>query len=252
MAGGGCGAADGGTGPDVLLGSDVRLGPALFHGDFDTGDLSQWPIVRRRGGGRLRLVRGPVHDGEFAARFEVRPGGGAGGSAAELAVGACGERRRCPSDLEGLERWYGWSSFVGRSDSGHDDGWLVLATWAGADALAPALALELRDRTVRLRGRLRRGQVTLWRAPLERERWQSFTVRIHLSSSRRRGFVELWRNGRPVLRREPAKTLWRSPAGRPDPLVFAVGLQTRSGLEAAQVIYHDSVRVGRRSVDVTP
>ena len=114
-------------------------GRALAVGDFETGGLTQWSVAARKRASSIQVVRSPVRQGRYAARFEVRRGDNpiGFGDRAQIQINT-GER-------EGQVRWYSWSTRVAR-DFPRYGAWQVLAQWhAGIPAgQVPDLGTTLR------------------------------------------------------------------------------------------------------------
>src|SRR5207302_10620647 len=84
----------------------VRADP-IWRGDFETGTLSQWDEVEGLSS-RLTVVPSPVRQGKYALRVELRNGDYANG-------GTRNELVRSEPQIEGMDRYYGWSTMFDAS-----------------------------------------------------------------------------------------------------------------------------------------
>jgi hypothetical protein len=234
----------------LALGLLVELwgsGDAPAHGphrlDFETGDLSQYDSAERAGPDRLRVVRSPRRQGRYAGRFEVRAGdtqAATTGIRAELIAERDGGRKVGPGD----ERWYRWSTLFPRAYPLSDQ-WQTFVQWKNDGTGSPPLAMTVNGDEILLSGGKQNGFHEFWKAPIDRGRWHDFVAHIRWSPSVRRGSVSLWHNGRPVVRRVRAATLYRDEDGRAIGNYLKIGLYRSSAIRRTQVLYHDGLMVAR-------
>jgi hypothetical protein len=212
--------------------------------DFETGDLSQFDSAQRAGDDRLRVVRRPRRQGRYAARFEVRAGdtqAATTGIRAELIAERDGGRMVSA----GEERWYRWSTMFSRSYPLSED-WQTFVQWKNDGTGSPPLAMTVNGDEILLSGGNQNAFHEFWRAPIERHRWHDFVAHIRWSPNERRGFVELWHNGRHVVPRTRTATLYRDDEdGQPIPNYLKIGLYRSSAIRSTQVLYHDGLVVAR-------
>lgn len=215
--------------------------PALFVGDFETGDFSQWSTVQEVADDRAQVLGAPVRQGSYAARFEVRDGDlVAAGERAEVLWGSSA----IPTLREGEEHYIGWSTYFPAdfpNTNGHS---LFMQTHPSGTGFPP---IEMRcdngQISIYVRG------ATPWATPLTRGAWHDFVVRAHWSADAGVGFVELWHNGQKVLSNHRAATLEKPGFDsylklgyyRPSQLAIPTG-----------VVYHDAMRVGTSYDAVAP
>lgn len=206
----------------------LRLGPVVWLGGFESGDLSQWETqsactddgltAADVGNTCISVVTEPRRDGDHAARFRVGPHtrGAAESARAEVFLST-----RETGSVEGQEWYYAWSTLF--PTAGNDGWWDVGGDWnyfsqfhntdgdcgaalaLGVDATSgePGLYLEL----IRHRRRVCGEDVELRKfdlGPLRFDHWYEFVLRVRWSSDPRRGEVELWLNGERVV----APTRW--------------------------------------------
>jgi Polysaccharide lyase len=237
-----------GSGPGAPLQRAAALGgTVLASGDFETGTLDQWGgqyVVAERS---ARVVRRPVRQGRFAARFEVRNGDNPIGFGDRSQVALQTDER------EGQVRSYQWSTLFAKDFPSYS-AWQVAAEWhANADGPPPLGFYVERDSLV-LRANRHSGPgrplgaVDLWRGPLRRGRWVDIGLRVRWSGRDKRGWVELWIDGaRQRLDdgsyRRAVRTMY---PGRGN--YFILGYYRASGLRRTGVVYHDGFRMmtGRR------
>ena len=82
-----------------------------WSGDFETGDFSQWPASHVQANpGDAVIVASPARQGRYAAKFTVDPG--------DNPIGSTGERSQVYADqattdgYEGREQWWAWSTML--------------------------------------------------------------------------------------------------------------------------------------------
>ena len=215
--------------------SAAALGPqpaALWLGDFETGNLSQWTLVQSVSSDRIRVTPDPVRQGRFATRFEVRDGDDEGGERAELARTAIKEK-------PGSEYFYGWSTYFA-PDFPNAPSWQEIIQWKGDGSGSPPLAVDVDDNVLKLQaGPQVSDRSPLWQTTLQRGRWLDFVVHVKWSSDARVGFVEMWFNGAKVLERRSLSTMY---AGKENYL--KQGIYRSSDISGTSVVWHDGMRVG--------
>jgi hypothetical protein len=254
----------------VLSSSDESTEPAgavIWSGDFETGDASQWPTVQAERGG-VRAVTSPSRQGVYAGRFVVRPGASPvpGGERAEVST---------DQDLidgeEGDEAWYGWSTrfppnlnplvglgekniftqfhagpegdprvctppitFSVKTDGGAEPR-IQFTARGGAYATGdPADCRRESDR----RWYLGTAEVGVWR---------DFVLHVGWSSDPAKGFVEVWLDGEPVIRRTRMATLFEQ-----DGYVYLKQGFYRDESPRTSVVFHDGMTVGTSYEAVAP
>jgi hypothetical protein len=217
-------------------------GHQLADGDFETGNLTQWSVAARARPSSITVVRKPVRQGRFAARFEVRRGDNpiGFGDRAQIQINT-GER-------EGQTRWYSWSTQFAKNFPRYAN-WQLVAQWhARADGSPPiGFFVDDDDLVLQVHRTGRPGQVLgvvdIWRGPLLRGRWRDIKMHVHWSGSDRLGWVELWIDGARQrfddgsLRRR-IRTMFPGIGN-----YFAIGYYRQSGLARTGVVYHDAFRM---------
>jgi hypothetical protein len=173
--------------------SDTRA----FAGDWETGDASQWsgnhwnqnvPLSDQ-----FAIVSDPVHQGNFAARFTVRPGDRFGSTSGErsevLYTGA--------NEVEGDDVWYAWSTLF-PSDWTTPSGWSIFAQWHSSYPVSPPISFNMKGERIQVNfntGAVDSGGATVKPVypitdALERGVWNDFVV--HIVWSPTAGSIQVW------------------------------------------------------------
>lgn len=203
----------------LLLGSLAAPGAAdagiIERLDFETGNLRQWDDVQalRR---RVILLRSPVRQGRFAARFYVRPG--------DDPIGASGERAEVfelTGEREGVVSWWRWSTRFPIGFRPVRGNWNVFTQWhhSGSNCPPPVtFDVKRTSRGSNIGMTLRAGWLNTttcesqvdqrWTfARLRRGRWYNFRFHVKWCSCGG-GFVQVRMNGRTVLPKTYTPTLY--------------------------------------------
>jgi hypothetical protein len=217
-------------------------GRVITSGDFETGDLRQWSGVARVRSSSVRVVRAPVRQGRYAARFEVRRGDNpiGFGDRAQIQIGT--------DEREGQVRWYSWSTKVARNFPSYRS-FQVLAQWHAKAGGSPPLALFAVGDHLVVRAHRHRapgdliGVRDIWRGPLRRGTWRDIKMRVQWSGSDRRGWVELWIDGRRQrfddrTTRRRIRTMYPGVGN-----YFTMGYYRQSGLTRPGIVFHDGFRM---------
>ena len=215
-------------------------GRVLKRADFESGNLRQWNGVETVNRRRVRVVRSSIQ-GRFAGRFEVRNG------ESPFGIGERAEVQIRTSEREGQVRWYSWSTKFARNfPIARRGAWQVVTQWhANANGSPPLGFFVDRNRLI-LRAhrhsapRRLLSVRDLWSGPLRRGKWNHIKMRVRWSGSDRKGWVELWMNGRKVLKRTKVRTLY--PGIRN---YFKQGYYRCSCLTKTGVVFHDGFRQSR-------
>ena len=175
--------------------------PGVFRGDWETGDASQWTSNQWNKDAPLSqqfaIVGDPVRQGNFAARFTVRPGDkfmSTSGERSEVVWAGSGES-------EGEDYWYSWSTLF---PSGWSEpfGWGYFVQWhASLSSTTPPIAFNAREDAAYVQvntGSLNSAGTTgtvRYRLPLldslHKGRWNDFIAHIHWSSGND-GSITVW------------------------------------------------------------
>ena len=242
--GGAAGGGGGGAGtPAAPPAADAPLpGKTIFRGDFETGSISQWAGFQRVADDRISVVRSPVRQGSYAARFEVRNGDN------PIGFGDRAEVQSSTHEAEGQDRWYSWSTMFA-ADFPRTSAWQVVSQWhADADG-SPPLGFYAQNDDIQLQANRFSGPGSplsteiIWHGPMRRGLWNDIRIHVKWSGSDSTGFVELWVNGvrqtfddgsthRAIRTLVPGVGAY-----------FKQGLYRQSGVSGTGVIYHDGLQV---------
>jgi hypothetical protein len=172
--------------------------------NYETGNFRQWTGLQALPG-RARIIRSPVRQGRFAARFVVRPG--------DDPISAAGERAEVyalTNEGEGVESWWAWSTRFPVTFRANPGGWNMFTQWHHTGSVCPPPVQFTVDRDAgpaMLRLLVRGGRLDLrtceasyereWHfARLRRARWFDFRFHVRWSADPRVGFVEVRVNRR--------------------------------------------------------
>lgn len=215
-------------------------GRVLRRGDFETGDLRQWGNVETVNRRRVRVVRSSIQ-GRFAGRFEVRNG------ESPLGYGERAEVLIRTGEREGQVRWYSWSTKFARNfPVARRGAWQVVTQWHSKANGSPPLGWFVEGNRLVLRAhryaapRQLLGVRDLWGGPLRRGKWNHIKMRVRWSGSDRKGWVELWMNGKKVLGRTKVRTMYPGIGN-----YFKQGYYRCSCLTKTGVVFHDGFRQSR-------
>ncbi|HYH52663.1 MAG TPA: polysaccharide lyase [Solirubrobacterales bacterium] len=202
-------------------------GGVFWAGDFESGDLSQWDIQQSVAPDRITIAHDPIRQGNYAARFEVRPGDNIGNTAprAELAT-ELGEQ-------EGEERYYRWFTYFDPSfPTDMEDSFVTFTQWRATDESDAYTSFMVWGDQIELR---RDG--THWSTPLVKGVWHEFVYHVKWSPDPNVGFIELWYDGQLVMPKVSVETMAGSPGA-------AVENYVKQGLYKSDeiptgIVYHD-------------
>lgn len=205
--------------PDLVVRVRGRRLARAWQGRYVAGGPGGWSELSMRPGG-IRPVAQPGA-GTSVGLFEVGPGDSPvpSGERAE----AVASRERIGGD-EGTESWYAWSTWFPRDFrpvARHT--WNLFAQWHGSDPggcrpnvsllvntvkAPPVIRLGARGGALDAPGCRPRHDRSWDTVPLRLGRWSDFLFHVRWSASPRRGFVELLVDGRVVVPRTSAATLY--------------------------------------------
>ena len=237
--------------PPSANGLDIP-GVIMRTGDYDTGDLSQWSGHQNLRPYSLTMVKSPVRQGAYAARFEVRSGDDPLCAAGWGCFGDRSEVQMSTGESEGQERWYSWSTMVA-ADFPRYSTWQVISQWhADADGSPPIAFFAVNDDLVLQMHRYSSPGnpidiVNVWKGSLRRGQWQDIRMHVKWSGSDSVGFVELWINGVQQTfdngqTRRYIRNMYPGVSN-----YFKQGLYRQGGLSQTGVVYHDGFRMSRPS-----
>ena len=261
-------------------GSDASLGTLLFNGDFEPGDLSQWPGIERCAKDRITVYSAataptgapPPHQGKYAAHYHVL----------DTDVSPCTSTDNPRAQLStaltlmgpGADVWERWAIYVPAdfpeikcaSGTCKNGTWLLFQEdygppWDGAPSIGwDVLNVGGVDSFAFARGQY--GSDTPWHQPLVKAKWIEFLVHKKLSNTPTGGgFVEAWFDGAPITftTKDPAscttgcthidmQTMHSSMTS----VAFFLNAYRALGMTPTVDLYFDVVRIGttRASVEL--
>jgi len=210
---------------------------ATVHG-YETGDFSQWAEVQAscRGGaydvsmvgdGCASIVRSPVREGSYAAKYVVRPARRADSPDVERAEVYMSDEQS--GGHEGQEWFYAWSTMF--PAAGNPAGFWptyadfnVFTSWHNADGpcggnvvlgidatgAEPRIYFMLVARDRNDCGRVVERKKFYLDGALELDHWYDFVVRVRWSSDPARGFVEVFADGERWVPRTEGATMFNN------------------------------------------
>lgn len=216
-----------------------------WRGDYETGTLSQWNLgVQQKADGRVAVGTSIIHQGRYAARFEVRSGdnnvaGSGTGERAEVLLSSS-----TTEGSEGREAYWAWSTFFPSDFTAPGGAWNVFTQFHHTGSSGQSnIHFDVRDMsTIGLRvlggdeAAAVRKDFTL--APLQRGRWYDFVFHVKWSTSASTGFVEVWVNGSRVVPKTFTPTLYNGQG------TYLKQGYYRAAYSGTTVVYHDGMRKG--------
>lgn len=191
--------SSGSTSPaPVSSASSEPLGQSVtWGGGYETGDLSQWDLVQQVAPDRISLVHDPVRQGQYAARYEVRPGDNIGNTSTRAEVG------KYLGEHEGEERYYRWYTYFDPSfPTNYPEEFVTFTQWRAEDESESLGSFMVWGNQIELR---RDG--TRWSTPIQKGVWNKFVYHVKWSPDPNVGFIELWYNDQLVLPRVNVRTM---------------------------------------------
>ncbi|MDY7232767.1 polysaccharide lyase [Hyalangium rubrum] len=225
----------------LLLVPMVASASTLWKGDFEPGNLSQWTKSQSVSSDRLLVVTDMVREGKYALKATVRKG--------DDPIGASGNRNELvylSRETTGNEYFYKWSTlFPANYPSANK--WQVFAQWHQDGCCgSPPLEFYVVGEQMRMRVGGSNGKI-VWTAPLVRDSWHDFVLRVKWSSDPKVGFVEMYKNGKLVVPRTMAATQFGKEKN-----YLKLGLYRDASISPVGVVYHDGFTMGTKLEDVMP
>jgi hypothetical protein len=268
--GGAGGKSGGGTG-GATGGSAGAGGPGqvLFLGDFETGDLSQWPYVERCATNRVVVYStsnapsgAPApRAGKYAVQFHVL----------DTDVAPCTSTENPRAELDspdlfssGDDRWEAWSMYIPTSHPAPNctncpnGTWLQVqedygAPFDGPPSLGWYLDLTVSPNKFSMDRGTQYNDDQPWLSPIITGQWVDFTVHKKFSNTNDgTGFVEAWENGNPITFSTCNCTHLSTQTmhSTQTKLAFYMTAYRAAGLFSSFDIYYDEVRIGTTQASV--
>ena len=170
--------------------------------DYESGSLGQWSFKQALPG-RISVVQSPRRQGQYSARFVVKPG--------DRPVAGTGERaelKALTGEHAGVRSWWRWSTFFPRGLHPVRGTWNVFTQWHQTeDACPPPLqfTVDATNRPARLYMKVQGGRLSgnckassernFRIGTLRKSRWYRFVLQVKWSPYKSRGFIRVWVNG---------------------------------------------------------
>jgi uncharacterized protein (TIGR03382 family) len=217
----------------------VASASSVWKGDFEPGNLSQWSGSQQVNSSRLSVVTSPVREGRYALKTTVRQG--------DRPIKASGNRNELfylSREANNSEYSYKWSTLFPKSFP-RSSKWQVFAQWHHEGCCgSPPLEFYIVSDELRMRVGGTNGKV-LWKAPLQRDKWNDFVLRVKWSHDPNTGFVELYHNGKLVVSRTKVATQYKGERN-----YLKLGLYRDASISAEGVVFHDGFTMATRLEDV--
>lgn len=235
--------------------------PRTFAGDWETGDASQWssnhwnqslPLSEQ-----FAVVADPVRQGNFAARFTVRPG--------DKFASTSGERSEVvyngANEVEGDDLWYAWSTLF-PADWSTPTGWSIFAQWHSFYPVSPPISFNMKGERIQVNfntGSVDSGGASVKPVfpitdSLERDVWNDFVVHIVWSGTN--GSLEVWhRTGdNPFVKKVDAVGLptMQVKDGVPSANYLKIGFYRNDDPTRVNVLYQDGFSRATTPADLAP
>jgi hypothetical protein len=209
----------------------------IWRADFETGDTSQWRNSPKSDA--FKVVTSPVREGKYALRID-------GSNAAKRGELDRIEFQHNPPNggtAEGVERFFGWSVFVPQTltDSTHSIGYFETR-----NSWRQLMSFEVRGEDILYTTRVPYAKRWDGKGRLTPGRWHDIVVHVLWSRDPAKGFVEVWFDGEPVVKRTATATLRDE-----NPAFLQVGFM-RATSEVPETIFIDHVVEGTTLAAVTP
>jgi hypothetical protein len=196
----------------------------------------------------VTIVTSPVRQGHVAAKFVVHPGNDP--------INSTGERAEIYLDPSltratiGSEQWWGWSTmFPEAFKPSPKSSWNIFVEFHQTGAqCAPPVSFEVNDTVKPTRLKLR-----AWGGRLDttnctnpyRKKW-NFAPLEKDAPDPRVGFVQVWLNGKEVVPKTHAATMYA------DQAIYLIEGFYRAESSVTSVVYQDGMRRGGSFADVAP
>jgi hypothetical protein len=221
----------------VLLVSAATLSAeVLWRGDFETGDTSQWKGAPKDG---VKVVTDPVRAGKYALRID-------GTNAARKGTHDRIEfqhQPKPPGTAEGTERYFGWSVYLPKklTDSTHSLGY-----FEARNSWSQLMAFEVKGEDILFTTRQPYTRHWNGKGAMSPGKWHDFALHVLWSRDPKKGFVEVWFDGKQVVPLTKTATLRDE-----NEAFFQIGL-FRETSEVPESILLDHVTEATTLADVTP
>ncbi|HXV05798.1 MAG TPA: polysaccharide lyase [Solirubrobacterales bacterium] len=236
--------------------------PALWSGDFEAGNLSQWSLNQSCSEG-VTVVNSPVRSGQYAAKFTVTDT-----STSEYCplVPTSSPRAQLVGPqmfTEGSDDYIGFSTFFPADFPTISSGWMQVAEIYGPPfGGSPSIGIDVVGNRLALQRDPTHNWDTIWTSPTEISKgtaWEDIVLHVKFSTDPSVGFVELWLNGAQQTFKNGARRIYYDTLvpgvnwdGSSPNRVYLNQYRSSSPPRGAVTLYHDAARVGTSYASVAP
>jgi hypothetical protein len=233
---------------DPVVPPEPKPAEVAFVGDFETGDLSQWPSVgaldKHAYAVNARTDR--AAGGRFAGRMEVRY--------LDRGFNEDGTPKKVRAEIfekpvpNGTEWWYGWSSMIAPEWQDQTNTWYIIQQFHQNNLGSPPLFQRYAGGkwSIHCLKTICGGKGVLWEERIPKDQWVDFIYQIKWSAGDD-GLLRIWKDGKLIVD-------YRGPNNydsRNAPY-FKFGVYRGGNDEETQVIWHDEYRRGTAKNAVNP
>jgi hypothetical protein len=167
----------------VVLAATAVLAEVLWRGDFETGNLKQWPGAPKSDA--VTVVKDPVREGKHALRID-------GTNAAKTGKHDRIELQHqpeAPGTDEGTERYFGWSVYLPKklTDADHSLGYFeTRKSWS------QLMAFEVKGEDILFTTRVPYARRWAGKGKMTAGKWHDFALHVLWSRDPEKGYVEVW------------------------------------------------------------
>lgn len=227
----------------LLLAPLPALAEVVWRSGFETGDRKEWSSAQVVSGEpeRLQVVTDVVREGKHALKATVIHG-----DKPIIASGNRNEIIKMTREPTGSEYWYRWSVRFG-SKFPSERTWQLFTQWhhEGNNG-SPPVEFYVYGEEIRLNIGGDPG-VIVWRTPLKRGVWYDFVFRVRWSPDPKVGLVELYLDGKQVLK--PLSIATQFPGMRN---YLKAGLYRNDTITTTAHLYLDDFVMATAKADVLP
>jgi hypothetical protein len=236
--------------------------PALWSGDFETGDLSQWSLNQSCPGG-VATVTSPVRSGRYAAKFTVSDSSTNANCPLVPTSDPRAQLVGPPMFTEGSDDYIGFSTYFPANFPTISSGWMQIAEIYGPPyGGSPSIGIDVTGNRLTLDRDPTHIWDTIWISPSEIPKgvgWENFVLHVKFSTDPSVGFVELWLNGVRQAFTNGAQRIYYDTlvpgvnwnGGSPNRL-YLNQYRSATPLLGTVTLYHDAARVGSSYASVAP
>lgn len=231
----------------LLLAPLPAVAEIVWKSGFETGDRKEWSSAQVVSGEpeRLKVVTDVAREGERSLKATV-----VYGDKPIIASGNRNEVIKMTREEPGSEYWYRWSVRFG-STFPSERTWQLFTQWhhEGNEG-SPPVEFYVYGEEIRLTinpPKYGSPGVIPWRTPLKRGVWYDFVFRVRWSPDPKVGLVELYLNGKQVLK--PLSIATQFPGMRN---YLKAGLYRNDTIKTTAHLYLDDFVIATTKADVMP